>query len=228
MIGIIGAMEIEVADLRKLLDNPEVKTVSGIDFYSGRLCDKDVVVARSGVGKVFAAVCAQTMIREFGVTAIINSGIAGTLTDELRIGDVAISTGFVQHDMDTSAVGDPIGMISGINMIDLPADADMAEALKSVCAKMEMNCRSGKITSGDQFVASRDRRVWISETFGGIACEMEAASIAQVCYINKIPCVAIRVISDEASGEVFDDYATFSRRAADISTSLTEALLWHL
>ena len=174
--GIIGAMDVEVAILRSMMKNARTETVSGIDFIIGSLEGRRVVLARSGVGKVFAALCAQTMILKFGVTEIVNSGVAGTLTPELHIGDVAISTACVQHDMDTSAVGDPVGLISGINMIELPA------------------------------------------------VEMEAAAIAQVCFVNKIPFAAIRVISDEASGDVKIDYMTFVKAAAATSSDI--ALRW--
>ena len=192
--GIIGAMDVEVAILRSMMKNARTETVSGIDFIIGSLEGRRVVLARSGVGKVFAALCAQTMILKFGVTEIVNSGVAGTLTPELHIGDVAISTACVQHDMDTSAVGDPVGLISGINMIEL------------------------------QFVHTTERRVWIVSTFNASAVEMEAAAIAQVCFVNKIPFAAIRVISDEASGDVKIDYMTFVKAAAATSSDI--ALRW--
>ena len=150
--GIIGAMDVEVAILRSMMKNARTETVSGIDFIIGSLEGRRVVLARSGVGKVFAALCAQTMILKFGVTEIVNSGVAGTLTPELHIGDVAISTACVQHDMDTSAVGDPVGLISGINMIELPADTKIADELDRVCAAANVNHRLGVIASGDQFV----------------------------------------------------------------------------
>ena len=193
--GIIGAMDVEVAILRSMMKNARTETVSGIDFIIGSLEGRRVVLARSGVGKVFAALCAQTMILKFGVTEIVNSGVAGTLTPELHIGDVAISTACVQHDMDTTAVGDPVGLISGINMIE-----------------------------GDQFVHTTERREWIVSTFKASAVEMEAAAIAQVCFVNKIPFAAIRVISDEASGDVKIDYMTFVKAAAATSSDI--ALRW--
>ena len=156
--GIIGAMDVEVAILRSIMKNARTETVSGIDFIIGSLEGRRVVLARSGVGKVFAALCAQTMILKFGVTEIVNSGVAGTLTPELHIGDVAISTACVQHDMDTSAVGDPVGLISGINMIELPADTKIADELDRVCAAANVNHRLGVIASGDQFVHTTERR----------------------------------------------------------------------
>ena len=221
MIGIIGAMDIEVAILRDKMVNPTVETISGVDFIRGKLEGRDVVLARSGVGKVFAAICAQTMILKYGVKAIINSGVAGTLTGELHIGDVAISTACVQHDMDTSPVGDPVGLLSGINVVELPADTTLVGELDKVCADAGVNHRLGVIATGDQFVATHERRDWIRDLFKAIAVEMEAGSIAHVCYVNKVPFASIRVISDEASGDVHIDYMTFVKKAAATSSDIT-------
>lgn len=221
MIGIIGAMDIEVAILRDKMVNPTVETISGVDFIRGKLEGRDVVLARSGVGKVFAAICAQTMILKYGVKAIINSGVAGTLTGELHIGDVAISTACVQHDMDTSPVGDPVGLLSGINVVELPADTTLVGELDMVCADAGVNHRLGVIATGDQFVASHERRDWIRDQFKAIAVEMEAGSIAHVCYVNRVPFASIRVISDEASGDVHIDYMTFVKKAAATSSDIT-------
>lgn len=221
MIGIIGALDIEVAILRDKMVNPTVETISGVDFIRGKLEGRDVVLARSGVGKVFAAICAQTMILKYGVKAIINSGVAGTLTGELHIGDVAISTACVQHDMDTSPVGDPVGLLSGINVVELPADTTLVGELDKVCADAGVNHRLGVIATGDQFVATHERRDWIRDQFKAIAVEMEAGSIAHVCYVNKVPFASIRVISDEASGDVHIDYMTFVKKAAATSSDIT-------
>ena len=221
MIGIIGAMDIEVAILRDKMVNPTVETISGVDFIRGKLEGRDVVLARSGVGKVFAAICAQTMILKYGVKAIINSGVAGTLTGELHIGDVAISTACVQHDMDTSPVGDPVGLLSGINVVELPADTTLVGELDKVCADAGVNHRLGVIATGDQFVTTHERRDWIRDQFKAIAVEMEAGSIAHVCYVNKVPFASIRVISDEASGDVHIDYMIFVKKAAATSSDIT-------
>lgn len=225
MIGIIGAMDVEVAILRDAMKNARTETVSGIDFIIGRLENHEVVLARSGVGKVFASLCAQTMVLKYGVRAIVNSGVAGTLTKELHIGDVAIANAAVQHDMDTSAVGDPQGLISGINVIELPGDDRIVRELDAVCAAQGVNHRVGIVATGDQFVASHERRQWIADTFRAVAVEMEAGAIAQVCFVNKIAFCAIRVISDEASGDVHIDYPTFVKSAAATSSKITLAWL---
>lgn len=220
MIGIIGAMDVEVALLRERMQDAQTQTVSGIDFIVGRLEGHEVVLARSGVGKVFAALCAQTMVLRYGVRALINSGVAGTLTEALHIGDVAVATAAVQHDMDTSAVGDPHGLISGINVIELPADATLAAELDAACSAADVNHRLGVVATGDQFVCSAERRALIGERFNALAVEMEAGAIAQVCYVNRIPFAAIRVISDEASGNVEIDYTTFVKSAAATSSDI--------
>lgn len=225
MIGIIGAMRIEVDALKAKLVNPVTEVVSGVEFHRGQLNGVDVVIAVSGIGKVFAAICAQTMILRYGVTKLINSGVAGTLSDKLHIGDVAISNELVQHDMDTSCIGDPVGLLSGINIVKLPAAAAMTEAVAKVAAQLGLNHQIGTIATGDQFVANKERKQWIKSTFDAIAVEMESGSIAHVCYVNQVDFVAIRVISDEASGEAQIDYMEFAKMAADRSMAITETLL---
>ena len=226
MIGLIGAMDVEVERLRALMENPVTETVSGADYIRGSLMGQEVVLARSGIGKVFAAICAQTMILRYGVTTIVNSGVAGTLTEALHIGDVAVSTECVQHDMDTTAVGDPAGLLSGSNIVRLPCSAEVARQFDRVCCEQEINHRLGLIATGDQFVSSQSRRTWIGNTFeGAIAVEMEAGAIAQVCYVNRVPFVSLRVISDEATGNASIDFPTFVKAAAKTSSDITLAWL---
>lgn len=219
MIGIIGAMEVEVENLRSQMENPAAETVSGMEFTRGRLRGQDIVLAKCGIGKVFAAACAQTMAIRYGVTAIVNSGVAGTLTTELHIGDVAVSDACVQHDMDTTAIGDPAGLISGINIVEIPADKELAEGLEAACRRTGARVRRGLIASGDQFVAG-EKRLRIIELFSPAAVEMESGAIAQVAYINGIRFAALRVISDEADGSASVDYPTFVKKAAATSSAI--------
>ncbi len=224
-IGIIGAMSIEVDALKaKLADCKSVK-VSGVDFFCGRLSDKDVVVAQCGIGKVFAAICAQTMILSFGVTHIINTGVAGTLSERLSILDVAIADGVVQHDMDTSPIGDPVGLISGINKIVLPTSDKMAKAASDVASELGVKHELGIIASGDQFISSADRKRYIVDNFGAIACEMEGAAIGHVSYVNGVECLIVRAISDSASGEATMEYPEMVALAAEQSLKMTEKIL---
>ena len=220
MIGIIAAMDVEMNSLRSYMKNTETEVISGIRFVRGSLEGKDVVTAVCGIGKVFAALCAQTMILHYQPQCIINTGVAGTLTDALTIGSIAVSSAVVQHDMDTSALGDPVGLISGINKVELPADRLLSGQL-SACAKvMGVRTATGVIASGDQFVASQERKAFIVEHFKAIACEMEGAAIGQVCHVNKVPFCVLRAISDSADGSSHMDYPTFVQMAAEQSVNL--------
>ena len=225
MIGIIAAMDVEMKSLRSYMENTETEVISGIRFVRGTLEGKDVVTAVCGIGKVFAALCAQTMILHYQPRCIINTGVAGTLTDALTIGSIAVSSAVVQHDMDTSPLGDPVGLISGINKVELPADRLLTGQL-SACAKvMGIKTATGVIASGDQFVASAERKAFIVEHFKAIACEMEGAAVGQVCYVNKVSFCVLRAISDSADGSSHMDYPAFTRLAAEQSVRLLLAFL---
>lgn len=225
MIGIIAAMNVEMESLRSYMKDTETQTVGGITFVRGMLEGQEVVTAVCGIGKVFAAMCAQTMILRYQPTAIINTGVAGTLSDALSIGSIAVSSAVVQHDMDTSALGDPLGLISGPNIIEIPADAALSAAL-SACAKaMNVQTLTGVIASGDQFVASSERKAFIVGQFHAIACEMEGAAIGQVCHANGVPFCVLRAISDSADGSSHMDYPTFVSMAAQQSVALLRRFL---
>ncbi len=220
MIGIIGAMDIEVDGIRNLIENRRDRTVSGTVFTSGRLFGCDVVVAKCGIGKVFAALCTEAMINFYSPDLIINTGVAGSLSNELSTGDIALSTAVVQHDMDTSAIGDPVGLISGINMIEIPADTELVNHLFKTVEGLNIRCKRGIIASGDRFVADSDARHRIVDSFNAIACEMEGGAVGQVCFVNRIPFAIVRAISDNADGKSETDYPTFARTAADNSISI--------
>ncbi|MBQ8140669.1 MAG: 5'-methylthioadenosine/adenosylhomocysteine nucleosidase [Clostridia bacterium] len=225
MVGIIGAMKIEVDTLKKAMTEKNTETVSGIEFVSGKLYGRDAVVAQSGIGKVFAAVCAQTMILRYGVDTVINTGVAGTLTAKLSINDIAVSSACVQHDMDTSALGDEVGLISGINIVNIPADEKLCGCVCGAATRLGLKAEAGVIASGDCFVSSAEKKKYISDTFGAIACEMEGAAIAQVCFVNEVPYVVIRAISDSADGDADMDYGEFSKIAAAHSAQVVRLLL---
>lgn len=211
-IGIIGAMNKEIESLADLLDDRRDTLCSGVNFHEGKLCGVDVVLAVSGVGKVFAAICAQTMIVRFGASVIVNTGVAGSADESLRICDAVIAQRTVQHDMDTSPLGDPIGLISGINKVYIDCDEKVVAALESSVAKTDTRYIKGTIASGDVFVASEEKKRAIKQAFGAAACEMEGAAIGQACYINGVPFGVLRIISDSC-GEM--DYMTFSDIAAE-------------
>ncbi|MBE6615281.1 MAG: 5'-methylthioadenosine/adenosylhomocysteine nucleosidase [Ruminococcaceae bacterium] len=223
-LGIIAAMTIEADLIKAAMTDVTTEEISGITFVSGKLGQCEAVVAVCGIGKVFAALCTQTMILRYAPDCVINTGVGGTLTDRLGIGDLAVSTAVVQHDMDTSALGDPVGLISGINVIEMAADKAIAEKVCAICEAKEIRYYCGTIASGDQFIASREKKDWIVSTFNGIACEMEGASVGQVCYVNKVPFVILRAISDSADGGACEDYPTFAKNAAKTSASVVLAL----
>ena len=225
MTGIIGAMKIEVEALVASMTDKRSETVSGIEFFVGKLCGKDTVVAQCGIGKVFAALCAQTMILRYGVDTVINTGVGGTLSRGLGICDIAVSSACVQHDMDTSALGDPVGLISGINVIELPADKALCDTVCSAAKALGINAVAGIIASGDCFISSPEKKKYICDTFGAVACEMEGAAIAQVCYVNGVRFVVIKAISDSADGSADMDYGEFSRLAADNSAKVVKKVI---
>ena len=221
MIGLIGAMEIEVNGLKERMQNTETETVAGICFYKGTIQGVPCVVARSGVGKVNAAVCAQIMILLYRTTVIINTGVAGGIGKGVSVGDVVISSGLVQHDMDTSAVGDPKGFISGIDLITIPAVERLvhltAEAAKDTYPS---KVHTGIIATGDQFIGCSAQLKTIAEQFQAIACEMEGGSIAQVCHMSGVDFVVIRAISDNADEEAGISFERFAAEAAERSVRL--------
>lgn len=225
MIGIIGAMQSETAAIIQGMEQAERQTVGGIEFVRGLWCGKDVVLATCGVGKVFAALCAEAMILTYHPDCIINSGVAGALDPSLAILDVVIAEQVVQHDMDTSPLGDPIGMISGINKVELPADQGLIEAFRKAAKTVGANAVCGVVASGDQFIADPQRKEQIRARFNAACCEMEGAAIGQVCYVNQVPFAILRAISDGASEEASMDFPVFVKKAAKQSiTILTEAM----
>ena len=217
MIGIIAAMVPEIEAVKAAMTEKSLKTVSGIDFVSGKLYGKDAVVAKCGIGKVFAAICAQTMILTYSPEFIINIGVGGTLTDKLTIGDIAISSDVVQHDMDTSPLGDPVGLVSGINIVHFPADERLVKGLLKAAESANVRCLSGTIASGDQFIASGERKAFIRDSFSAISCEMEGAAVGHTCYVNGTPFAVLRAISDSADDSSHMDYGEFVLLAAERS-----------
>ena len=217
MIGIIAAMKAEIESVKREMTEKTVETVSGIEFVSGKFMGKDVVVAQCGIGKVFAAICTQTMILKYRPDIIVNTGVGGTLTAELSVGDIAVSTDVVQHDMDTSPLGDPVGLVSGINIVHFPAAEAVVDMISSCASELGINNRKGTIASGDQFIASSEKKDYIKKNFNAIACEMEGAAIGHVCYVNNVPFAVVRAISDSADDSSGMDYGEFLMLAAERS-----------
>ena len=219
-IAIIAAMEKEAAGLIEKMTDVKTETVSGITFNLGKINGKDCVVAVCGIGKVFAALCAQTMILRYSPSLIINSGVAGGLHPSLKVCDITVATSLVQHDMDTSAIGDPKGLISGINIINIPTDEEASARLTDAAKSCGINVVSGVIATGDKFIASDDDKRSIVDNFSAIACEMEGGAIAHVCYVNKTPVCVMRAISDGGDDSATLDYPTFAKLASEQSVKV--------
>ena len=224
-IGIIGALTEELEELISLLDGRESETVGGILFNTGLIYGKRVVIARCGVGKVFAAMCAEAMIIKYSPALIINTGVAGALSSGLKCTDIVIADTLCQHDMDTSPLGDPKGLVSGINKIYFESDARAVKILEKSAAALSQRAFVGRVASGDKFVADREEKKRIANTFNALACEMEGAAIAQTAYVNNVPFAVIRAISDSADGDAGLDYTEFLPIAAKSSAELTKALV---
>ena len=201
MLGIIGAMDKEVDALRQQMTDTEEKRAGFSRFTMGILWGERVCLAQCGIGKVHAALCAQSMITSFDVSAILNIGVAGALRPGLGIGDTVVADSAVQHDVDTSPIGDPIGMVSGPNIVHFPCDPVLSSLLKQAAEEAGLRWESGTVATGDQFIVGTEKKAWLSDTFGAAACDMEGGAIAQCCYETGVPYAAVRAISDTRDGD---------------------------
>lgn len=226
-IGIIGAMAEEIAYLKEKVEIVATKSVIGQQVYIGKYAGNSVVLVVSGIGKVNAAICTQALIDLFGVDYIINTGVAGALNEELRVGDILISTDAVQHDMDTSLLGDPVGTIPRMAESCFPADEALIRLAQEAAAEAEEGYRTlaGRVASGDQFIGTQEGRERIRRTVKGDCAEMEGAAIAHTCYLNRIPFVIIRAISDGADEDAGLSFEAFCEMAAKRSSALVERML---
>lgn len=219
MIGIIGAMAIEVENLVSLMTQTEKKKIGSVEYVKGMLDGKEAVIAVCGIGKVAAAICAQTMIMEYAPVCIVNTGVAGSLSAELGICDMVVAESLVQHDMDTTPLGDPPGLISGLGIVNIPTDSNVAAALVKAANEAGGKAKRGIIASGDRFVVDPADKKFIVDTFGASACEMEGAAIAQACFSAGVPFCVVRSISDSADGSAHMDYSEFLPVAAATSAA---------
>ncbi len=222
MLGIIGAMEIEVNRIKEQMEEVSVTDKAGMSFFEGKWNGNDVVVVRSGIGKVNAAVCAQILADTFHADAIINTGIAGSLKNEINIGDIVLSTDAIQHDMDAQGFGYAPGVIPQMEVSDFQADEKLIELAKKCCAEVcpDIQVFTGRVVSGDQFISDKKKKEWLSSQFEGLCAEMEGAAIAQAAYLNHVPFLIIRAISDKADDSATMDYPEFEAMAAENSVKL--------
>lgn len=224
-LGIIGAMDIEVATLKEKMENTHIHTIADSAYCEGKLEGMDAVVVQCGVGKVNAALCAQILISCFKVTHIINTGIAGSLNAQLDIGDFVISSDAVYHDMDATNFGYPMGQVPGLPVLSFPADEMLiAEAFHAADATHPGHVQIGRIATGDQFVAEKVLKAKIIADTGAHCTEMEGAAIAHTAWKNGVPFVIIRAISDKADDSAEMDYPTFEAAAAKRCAQVTQSL----
>lgn len=226
-IGIIGAMKDEVEALKSAMTQVTLKEKASMVFHEGMLEGKKVVVVQSGIGKVNAAICTQILIDDFQVDGVINTGIAGSLKNEINIGDIVISTDVVQHDVDAVNFGYPKGQIPQMSVFSFEADKTLAELAVKVCGEVnpDIQVYQGRINSGDQFISDRQVKNSIIENFGGYCVEMEGAAIGQCAYLNQVPFLIIRAISDKADDSATMDYPTFEQQAIAHSVNLTRNMV---
>lgn len=230
MLGIIGAMAEEVASLKDQMEGVEIHTAAKMDFYAGKLRGKDVVIVRSGIGKVNAAICSQILVDRYHVDGIINTGIAGSLRNQINIGDIVLSKDTVQHDMDATGFGYQVGQIPQMEVSVFEGDPRMIQVAKQCCSQVipEIGVHVGRVVSGDQFISDKEKKNWLLNTFEGFCTEMEGAAIAQTAYLNQIPFVVIRAISDKADDSAGMDYAEFEAKAIEHSVKLVTAMVEQL
>lgn len=222
MIGIIGAMEEEVAKLTAQMEDVTIIRQACMEFHTGKLCDRNAVVVRSGIGKVNAAICTQILADRFKVDLVINTGIAGSLDARIDIGDIVLSTDSMQHDMDAAAFGYPLGVIPRMETSVFPADPHLISLARAACEKVnpEIHVFTGRVVSGDQFIADDAKKQFLLTQFEPMCTEMEGAAIAQAAYLNKIPYLIIRAISDKADGSAHMDYPAFEAAAITHTVNL--------
>ena len=226
MLGIIGAMDEEVAKIKEQMEEVETKQIASMEFLKGTVKGHPVVVVRSGIGKVNAAMCTQILADIYHVDAVINTGIAGSLNADINIGDIVLSTDALEHDMDAVAFGYPVGQIPRMDTLSFKADEQLRKTAKEICEKVnpDVTVFEGRVVSGDQFISDKQKKEWLIENFAGYCTEMEGAAIAHAAYLNDIPFLIIRAISDKADDSASVDYPAFEAKAIEHSVRLLLAL----
>lgn len=229
-IGIIGAMDCEIEYLTGLLSDIEKINIYGYTFYTGTISNKNIVIVKCGIGKVNAARGSQLMIDRFEPDVIINTGIAGGVGPDMEIGDAVIASKLLQHDFDVTPFGYAKGyMFYGDTDTPTFYESDKKTAVKLKKAALEIlpsgTVKEGLVASGDQFIASTEKRQYIFNTFGAIAAEMEGAAIAQTAFFAGIPFSVLRVMSDKGDGTASGNYAEFEKKTAIISAKILEKFI---
>ena len=216
MIGIICAMREEIEEILIFMKKKEEETYGNFKFIKGYIFGSECVLALCGIGKVHAAMCTQVLIMKYNPDFIINVGVAGGIAPGIKIGDIAVANGVVQHDFDISSFkGRKKGEIAGIDLVEIETTKWITDRIL-VCSNdiSPVNVHTGRILSGDQFICSPQKLNDLKNEFGGIACEMEAGSIGQVCYANKKEFGIIRSISDHADNSSNIDFDKFIKNSS--------------
>ena len=226
-IGIIGAMEVEVKHIKETMEITRVVNKASMEFCEGTYVGKEVVVVRSGIGKVNAAICAQILVDVFAVDIIINTGIAGGISDAVEIGDIVISKDVLHHDMDATGFGYALGVIPQMECSTFVADKELVALANQVCEELNTDIQThvGRVVTGDQFISSKEKKAWLKDTYDGFCAEMEGVAIAQVAFLNQVKFVIIRAISDKADSPACDDYPQFEAKAASHAIALVNGML---
>lgn len=226
ILGIIAAMNEELEPLLKDMELKTKTTIANITFNEGTVYGKEVVAVVCGIGKVNAAICTQILASIYKVDEIINIGVAGGVRIDIYPGDVVIADTLVEHDIDCSVFGDAVGQVPRMDTFDFKCDETLVNLAKDACTKLDhINSFVGRIVSGDQFIASIEKVQYLEKQFSALSCEMEGASIAHVCYSNKIPFVVIRSISDNANNGAHMDFEKFTPIAVKHSTAILKEML---
>ncbi|WP_353893018.1 5'-methylthioadenosine/adenosylhomocysteine nucleosidase [Proteinivorax hydrogeniformans] len=230
MLAVMGAMEEEIALFREAMDDVKKNQKAGLTFYQGKIDGKKIILVHCGIGKVNAAICTQILIDDYGVDNIIFTGVAGALAASLDVLDVVVSTDCIQHDLNVHAFGYEPGTVPRLNKKEFAAD----DALVQLALESGKNIEGfpqiiqGRILSGDEFIADKDRALNLADEFNGHCVEMEGAAVAQACYLNNIPFVIIRAMSDKADGTADVDFPKFVQKAANNSLALVREMLKNL
>lgn len=229
-IGIIGAMDVEIKTIVENIQNSTTSTIANMTFNSGKINNVDVVVVKSGVGKVSAAMCVQILADIFEVTHIINTGVAGSLNNNIDIGDIVIGKKCIYHDVDVTNFGYALGEVPSLGYKYFNSDENLINNVKKAIEETsrEIHIQIGTIASGDSFICSKERKNWIKANFQADCCEMESTSIAQACTLNNIPFVILRAISDKADDVASISYEEFEKKAALVCAKATLEFLQKL
>lgn len=226
-IGIIGAMDEEVNILKSEMNIKEIKTIANMDFYIGNIDNREIILVRCGIGKVNAAICTQILISVLGAKTIINTGVAGAIKDDLDVLDIVVSTDVQQHDFDVRGFGHKLGEIPRMEKSIFPADELLVEKALKASKEVLSNNKAvkGRIVSGDVFVSDTRLKHSLLENFNAYCTEMEGAAIGHTCFVNNIPFVVIRAISDKADGSAHSNFNEFVHQAANYSKDIVKIML---